>query len=310
MSRVDALLGRITKFAEAVQKADLDIIQEFEGSDVLPDVIERYEAEMAKLFRRELKALRKLLNQSIAKADDLPDEFNDLTFEAMLAYYANDLFISDAFKDDLMELNAKYFKEIVENIAGQMMESIDKEVAFNTLSPKTAQHIEEWSEDLADIMRLNTHEAVRDILVRGIEEGKSIQDVELELKDAKEFNRQRARTTAITEMLSASNVALQEAYIQSPAVQGKKWRHSGAKNRKQPRPNHMMMDGKVVAVDEEFEIYGSSERCMQPGDPGLSAKERVNCGCIASPVVNQRILGLSAEEKERIRQEAIEELET
>ncbi|MEC0777595.1 hypothetical protein P8897_22205, partial [Bacillus licheniformis] len=57
----------------------------------------------------------------------------------------------------------------------------------------------------------------------------------------------------------------------------------------------------VIGVDEEFVIPGSGETCMHPRDSKLSAKERVNCHCVLSPVVDNNILGLSAEEKEKIR---------
>src|SRR5699024_9271385 len=153
--------------------------------------------------------------------------FNSMTFEQMAAYYENNLFISEEFKDATKDINAEYFREIVENIASSMMESIDPDIPFEEPSRKTAEIIEEWSEELADIMQLNTNEHVESVLVEAMEEGKSIQNTELELKEMPDFNRQRARTTAITEMLSASNVALQESYEQSPAVRGKKWRHSG-----------------------------------------------------------------------------------
>lgn len=39
---------------------------------------------------------------------------------------------------------------------------------------------------------------------------------------------------------------------------------------------------------------------MFPRDPKLSAGERVHCHCVLSPVVDNKIIGLSAEEKEEI----------
>lgn len=47
---------------------------------------------------------------------------------------------------------------------------------------------------------------------------------------------------------------------------------------------------------------------MFPRDPKLSAGERVHCHCVLSPVVDNEILGLTAEEKEEIRREALEKL--
>lgn len=307
MNKTETLIENINKYVHDIQKGDLDIIQEFEGSEHIPNAIERYETAMAKVFREELNRLIELLNSSIAKTEE-DIIFNSMTFEQMAAYYGNNLFISEEFKDATKDINSEYFREIVENITTSMMESIDPDIPFEEPSRRTTEIIEEWSEELSNIMQLNTNEHVEDALVDALEEGKSIQNIELELKDMPDFNRQRARTTAITEVLSASNVALQESYEQSPSVRGKKWRHSGAKNRKQPRPNHMMLDGKIIDVDKEFVIPGSGETCMQPGDTKLSAKERINCGCIVSPVVDSHILGLSYEEKMQIREEARQEL--
>lgn len=307
MNKTSALVESINKYAHDIQKDDLDIIQEFEGSEHIPEAVERYETAMAKVFRDELSRLISLLRSFVTKNEE-EIIFNSLTFEQMAAYYENNLFISEEFKEATKNINAEYFRDIVENIANTVMESIDPDVPFEEPSRRTTQIIEEWSEGLADIMQLNTNEHVEEILVDALEEGKSIQNIELELKDMPDFNRQRARTTAITEVLSASNVALQESYEQSPAVRGKKWRHSGSKNRRQPRPNHMMLDGKIIDVDKEFVIPGSGETCMQPGDPKLSAKERINCGCIVSPVVDSHVLGLSYEEKMDIRAQAREEL--
>lgn len=307
MSKVDALIERINKYAHSIQKDDLGHLQEFEGSEQIPGAIETYESDMAKVLRDELKRLKNLLNQSITKNED-EIIFNELTFEQMAAFYANDLFVSEEFKGATAEVNAKYFREIVEDIATRMMASIDSDIPYEDMTPRTTKTIEEWSEDLAEIMQLNTHKKIERVLTEALEEGKSIQTIELELDDLPEFNRQRARTTAITEVVSASNVAMQEAYMQSPSVKGKRWKHSGVKNRRQPRPNHMLLDGVIVDVDEVFTIPGSGETCMHPGDSSLSAAERINCGCIAGPVVDKKILGLSYEEKMEIREQAKEEL--
>lgn len=307
MSKVDALIERINKFAHSIQKDDLGHLQEFEGSEQIPGAIETYESDMAKVLRDELKRLKNLLNQSITKNED-ETIFNELTFEQMAAFYANDLFVSEEFKGAAAEVNVKYFREIVEDIATRMMASIDSDIPYEDMTPRTTKIIEEWSEDLAEIMQLNTHKKIERVLTEALEEGKSIQTIELELDDLPEFNRQRARTTAITEVVSASNVAMQEAYMQSPSVKGKRWKHSGVKNRRQPRPNHMLLDGVIVDVDEVFTIPGSGETCMHPGDSSLSASERIHCGCISGPVVDKRILGLSYEEKMEIREQARDEL--
>ncbi|OIS67849.1 hypothetical protein A4A36_07830 [Bacillus subtilis] len=57
-----------------------------------------------------------------------------------------------------------------------------------------------------------------------VADGLSIQDIELTHKDMPQFDRERARTMALTEVLAASSAAQHESYVQSPAVKKKKWR--------------------------------------------------------------------------------------
>lgn len=46
------------------------------------------------------------------------------------------------------------------------------------------------------------------MLKEGIKEGRSIQEIELDLKDLPEFSRNRACVTAVTEVLTASSVII------------------------------------------------------------------------------------------------------
>ncbi|BBP90950.1 hypothetical protein BsIDN1_45680 [Bacillus safensis] len=120
-------------------------------------------------------------------------------------------------------------KLTVTQLAEKIMHSIDADIPFRVLSERTAEWLESWSQELAQLMQLNTHTAIEQTLKEGIKEGRSIQEIELELKDLPEFSRKRARVTAVTEVLTASSVAQHESYVQSPAVTGKRWKHSGGK---------------------------------------------------------------------------------
>ncbi|WP_050184163.1 phage minor head protein [Domibacillus robiginosus] len=107
---------------------------------------------------------------------------------------------------------------------------------------------------------------------------------------------------AITD-LSAADLIWQQ--IQSPAVEKKRWRHSGSK-KNSPREAHVDLDGEEIDVDEMFGVNGHA--ADHPRDTSLPAGERVNCHCVLSPVVNKDILGLSKEEKEEMRRQVLEEL--
>ncbi|WP_231506816.1 phage minor head protein [Bacillus safensis] len=261
-------------------------------------MVEEYEKTTAKLFRMQR---RTFLNAFISKDDSE-------TLESILAFFNNDLFTSDEFAELFGKETATFLTLTVTQLAEKIMNSIDADIPFKVLSERTEEWIESWSQELAQLMQLNTHTAIEQTLKEGIKEGRSIQEIELELKDLPEFSRKRARVTAVTEVLTASSVAQHESYVQSPAVTGKRWKHSGGK-KNQSRESHVQLDGTIIPLDEEFEIPGSGERCMFPRDTKLSPKERVNCHCAVGPVVDPVILGLSAEEKEEIRRRVLQNME-
>ncbi|MCY8755673.1 phage minor head protein [Bacillus haynesii] len=305
MNKTDQLLNSLNVFIRKAEEDDekslVKVIPDFPGLSKIPDYVQEYEKKVARLLRRQRKKFLSGLNDFVSK--DTKE-----TLETILVYFTQNLFAGDDFEEQFQELTAGFLQQTIEELASVIMDSLDPEVPFKALSSRSTNWIKGWSEELADIMKLNTHEAVENVLTEAIENGSSIQDIELTLRDLPQFDRSRARTTAITEVLAASSAAQQEAYSQSPAVTAKKWRHSGGK-KNNPRENHMALDGTVIGVNEEFTIPGSGETCMHPRDSKLSAKERVHCHCVLSPVVDNKILGLSPEEKEEIRREALANME-
>ena len=67
-----------------------------------------------------------------------------------------------------------------------------------------------------------------------------------------------------------------------------------------------------VLVRERFEldgIKGGKHKPMYPRDTILPPEESINCHCICQPVVDRDILGLSLEERQRLQQQAINEMD-
>ncbi|MCY8373337.1 phage minor head protein [Bacillus inaquosorum] len=305
MNKTDKLLDSLNAFIQKAKENQYkqlgEMVPDFPGKSNIPKYVEEYEKGIARLLRRQRKKFLDGLKGFVSKD-------SKETLEALLVFFTQNLFAEDDFEEEFHELTEGFLQQTIEELAEMIMDSIDPEVPFKVLSNRTINWIKDWSEKLAQIMKLNTHEAVENTLTDAIENGSSIEDIELALKEMPQFDRERARTTAITEVLAASSAAQHESYAQSPAVKKKKWRHSGGK-KNNPRENHIDLDGTVIGVDEEFQIPGSSESCMFPRDPKLSAGERVHCHCVLSPVVDNMILGLSAEEKEEIRREALARME-
>ncbi|MCY7767710.1 phage minor head protein [Bacillus inaquosorum] len=305
MNKTDKLLESLNAFIKKAEEDErknlMESVPDFPGLSKIPNFVEEYEKGLAKLLRRQRKNFSDGLKGFVSKD-------SKETLEALLVFFTQNLFAEDDFEEEFQELTEGFLQQTIEELAEVIMDSIDPEVPFKVLSNRKINWIKDWTKKLARIMKLNTHEAVENVLTAAIENGSSIQDIELTLKDMPQFDRERARTTAITEVLAASSAAQHESYAQSPAVKKKKWRHSGGK-KNNPRESHIDLDGAVIAVDEEFQIPGSGETCMFPRDPNLSAGERVHCHCVLSPVVDNKILGLSAEEKEEIRREALANME-
>lgn len=302
MSKVVKLIQSVNEF---VSKADgtkelSQLLLDHPNRDKVLKAVNNYESMLSKLLRgqkREFITALKLYTSGQSNDDTLLGAVAELVME--------DIKDNDDFDVKMKTSSIKFLTSTVPEFSSAIMQAIDKDIAFNTLSPRTLQWIEDWSEDLGKMMKLSTHKNVQSALRTGIQEGLSIQDIELMLSEHPQFNRNRARKTAITEVLTANTVSQHEAYEQSPAVTGKTWLHSGPKSIN-PRPAHVELSGTTVDLEEEFDVNGYSAK--HPRDTNLPPSERVYCHCALSPYVDKDILGLSKEEKEIIRQQAMREM--
>ncbi|MEX0134932.1 hypothetical protein MRBLBA71_001469 [Bacillus nitratireducens] len=304
MQKIDKLLISLNEW---IQKADTDdfstsLPADLEVLDMLPGYVEDFEKEIAKLLRKQRKYFVDGI-KNYTKKDAIE---KGIKIKDIINFVTGSLFGADTFAKSLSKSARKFLNYSMKDMAKAFMNAIDPDIQFNIFSKRTTKWINSWSDELGKLMQINSHKAVERILNDGLEKGKGIKEIARELAKLPEFDRKRAKTTAQTEVLAACSASQFESYRQSPAVTGKKWRHSGTKNN-QPRDNHVAYDGTTVPVEEEFELPGSGERCMFPRDSSLSGKERINCHCVLSPAVDNSILGLSEEEKEKIRAEVLAE---
>lgn len=233
-----------------------------------------------------------------------------------LETFAKDIWPKLKLKDELKGKLAAVFKENLEKFMpefiGYYIKQTDKDLKLSQVSKRTTAWVKSWSEELGEIMKLNSHKEIERILEKGLKDGSSIATFTREILDSgirDEYY--KARRVAVTEVLTAHRAAQQEAFMQSPAVSEKMWRHTG-EYRNEPRQNHVDMDGQRVPVGEPFELIGAdggTYNPMYPGDPILPPEERINCHCIEQPVVSEEILGLPLEERQRLQQEAIDDMD-
>lgn len=305
MQKIDKLLDSLNGWIEKADTGDFtdSLPDDLEVLDMLPGYVEDFEKEVAKLLRKQKKYIVDGI-KNYTKKDAIE---KGITIKDVINFVTGSLFGADTFAKSLSKAARKFLNYTMKDMTKAFMDAIDPDIQFSIFSKRTTKWINSWSDELGKLMQNNSQKAVERILNEGLEKGKGIREIARELAKLPEFDRKRAKTTAQTEVLAACSASQFESYRQSPAVIGKKWRHSGIKNN-QPRDNHMAYDGTTVLVEEEFELPGSGERCMFPRDSSLSGRERINCKCIMSPAVDNNILGLSEEEKQKIREEILKEL--
>lgn len=246
-----------------------------------------------------------------AKASDNLDDLQKRLPEIAAATPATGK-LSKAFSARLSKFLPEY--------AAYYLKKTDKGLKLDRVSKRTTAWIETWSDDLAELMKTTSTEHLEAMLKKEIENGGNISQLCVDLinsgmeKEGKgEYwtSHYRARKVAVTEVLRAHSVAQHEAYMQSPAVESKSWRHTG-NYRNEPRQNHVDMDGQVVLKDQPFELVGADGMIyypMYPRDTSLPAAENINCHCIEQPVVDMEILGLPQEERQKLQQQAIDEMD-
>lgn len=211
---------------------------------------------------------------------------------------------------EITEVVAMQLKKYIPKMVVQYAANVDSGIKITSVSKRTTAWIDSWSVELGKLMKLNSHTEIENILKKALENGDSIQTVTQAILDSgirDEYY--RARSAALTELFRAHNVSRYEASLQTPCIVSKKWRHSGVGT---PRPNHEAMDGQTVPKNEPFTLEGEDGEIyypMFPIDSSLPASEAINCHCTVDDVVDEDILGLSVEERQRLRDEALAELD-
>lgn len=97
------------------------------------------------------------------------------------------------------------------------------------------------------------------------------------------FSRNRAITIARTETSAIANEAKAKSAEswagQNGQKQYKMWVH---RNSKDPRENHVYLDGMIIETNEKFQVVaenGTIDYMMYPHDPNGSAENVINCNC-------------------------------
>lgn len=302
--KVANILKAIDRFTKAEDDELRELLADFPEVERLVKSSNAFEKKLAKMLREERKYYVEAVQMYLQG-----ESVENVLVGAFLQMNASDMFVASAFSAKVGEAAKAYFTKTVGQLTKDIMNTIDPDVQFKVFDKKTVDWIEAWSPTLGEIMHLRNVDAVEKAIKETLENGESIQTLVLKLQALPEFDRKRARATAITETLTASSVAQHEAYTQSPAVVGKTWRHSGSKKNK-PRAHHVKLNGTTIPLDAKFQIDGPTGvyEADYPRDILLPPGERVNCHCVLGPQIDEAILHLTAEERNLIRDTVLSEL--
>lgn len=136
-------------------------------------------------------------------------------------------------KDDIAEWVAgaatEMFQAEVPKLATAYMLETDGELVVDVIRQRTQGWIVAWSQRLGELMKINTHQQIADIIQHTIDNGESIDKLTRKIMEGGWRNEHyQARRVAVTEVLRAHSVAREEAIQQSPSTDRKEWRHTGS----------------------------------------------------------------------------------
>lgn len=219
---------------------------------------------------------------------------------------------SDEMEKALYDLFYQQFDELLRRFTKQWVISADVElgeVVDDRITRPAEAFIKGWSQQLADIMHLNTKDGIEKILLDAQEQNQTIDEVAQAIADSgiRECG-YRSRRVAVTEVLRVEEYAHQEARIQNPSCYKKEWVHTGAAH---PRENHVAINGQQVFKREPFTLTGRNGGTyypMCPRDTSLPAEESINCHCTTKDIVDQEILGMSLEDRVALREKYMNEV--
>jgi len=220
----------------------------------------------AALTRRLLKSQEKRIQ------DELKSQFTGKTFTK--GKY--DLINWDLEDRIFVEVSTPIFTNITERRGKRAAKLVGTEDF--TLTNRVKKFIDKKTFKFANEINETTKDKLKDVLSEGVDEEEGIDELSKRVADVFKIRKgMETERIARTEVLSTSNEATIEAYVQSDVVEKKEWL---ATMDDRVRDSHAEMNGKVVELDERF-----SNGLLFPGDPMGDPEEIINCRCTILPVI-------------------------
>ena len=185
--------------------------------------------------------------------------------------------VNREFRKDLEELYEEELEKIVLVLAAKKTaKELGLTYNFNKFNKFTRDYLKDkkihWGKQVAE----TTEDRVKELLVKGFEEGLGSYDIADTIQADTYFSYTRAEMVARTEVISSCNYADFAMWHFDDGIYAKKWSATGDDR---TRLSHSIADGQVKKIDEPFIVGG--EKLMYPLDSslGASAENIVNCRC-------------------------------
>lgn len=198
--------------------------------------------------------------------------------------------------------------DVLQASADQYIRQTDAELSVTEISAPTAAAVSEASVQAGTSVLRHVTDEISNIIQEAINNGDSVDDAAKRIFDDRLRDEYyEARRVAQTEMMRTHAYAKYEALQQSPVVNAKRWRHTGAKGAAS-RENHVNISGQTVPKDQPFTLTGrdgATYHPMLPHDTALPAAEAINCHCILEAVIDKDLRSLPPEQKAQMQRDNI-----
>ena len=279
-------------------------------NDKLYDKLKKMGIAFAAMTVRQISLLEKRIATAMKKWHK-SEKTSLLNSESLFSFLSSHTTESEA-DAELVQAVSQAVEETCGDVlrasADQYIRQTDAELSVTEISAPTAAAVSEASVQAGTSVLRHVTDEISNIIQEAINNGDSVDDAAKRIFDGRLRDEYyEARRVAQTEMMRTHAYAKYEALRQSPVVNAKRWRHTGAKGAAS-RENHVNISGQTVPKDQPFTLTGrdgATYHPMLPHDTALPAAEAINCHCILEAVIDKDLKSLPPEQKAQMQRDNI-----
>ena len=282
-------------------------------NDKLYDKLKKMGIAFAAMTVRQISLLEKRIATAMKKWHK-SEKTSLLNSESLFSFLSSHTTESEA-DAELVQAVSQAVEEtcgdVLQASADHYIRQTDAELSVTEISAPTAAAVSEASVQAGTSVLRHVTDEISNIIQEAINNGDSVDDAAKRIFDDRLRDEYyEARRVAQTEMMRTHAYAKYEALQQSPVVNAKRWRHTGAKGAAS-RENHVNISGQTVPKDQPFTLTGrdgATYHPMLPHDTALPAAEAINCHCILEAVIDKDLKSLPPEQKAQMQRDNIRTL--